>query len=186
MSLWLTLLGIIGASFLAPISSFTPRSHSHSSQPITHNLPHPIHVALSEVEYNIDSERFEASHKIFTDDLEEAIRRRYGVSLRIGTTNQHPKADSLITRYVTDHFRIAPVGGSAIYFAHVGVEHVAEGATWLYVASPQMALPPRLVVHNTILLHLYDDQRNLLHLLLPTGRRSHSFGNGDGAWVVRD
>jgi hypothetical protein len=146
--------------------------------------PHPIHIALSEVEYNREASRFEASHKLFTDDLEEAIRRRYGVALRVGTPSQHSQADSFIVRYVTDHFQLGPAGQTALSFHQVGVEHTAEGATWVYVASARVSLPPQLQIRNTLLLHLYDDQRNLLHLLLPSGRRSHSFARGDADWQV--
>lgn len=126
--------------------------------------PHPIHVSVLEGQWRAGGQ-LELTLRVFTDDLELALRRQYGEPvqpLRLGTPRQAPAADSLIQAYVLAHLRLLP-DGKAVQLRYVGHEYEQE-AMYVYLEATGVPDFGKLQVHNSLLLTLYDDQSNLCNM----------------------
>ncbi|MFC2121950.1 DUF6702 family protein, partial [Bacteroidota bacterium] len=45
---------------------------------------HPLHVSLTNIEYQKEDKTFKIAFKIFTDDFEEILNRKYSVVMNLG------------------------------------------------------------------------------------------------------
>jgi len=65
---------------------------------------HPVHVSVTSIEYNKEEEIFLVSFKVFTDDFETNIERKYGVNLNLGKENELKNASEYFSRYFRESF----------------------------------------------------------------------------------
>jgi hypothetical protein len=134
---------------------------------------HPIHVSVTNVDYNERTRALEISARVFVDDLEAALLRGGAPALRIGTPREARETDARIAAYLAANLRIEGSGAPAF----VGKE-TEGGAVWLYVEIPQEGPPRALHVRNTLLMDLHPDQTNLLHARVGGTERSAAFRQG--------
>jgi len=139
---------------------------------------HPIHVSVTDVTYNPENQSLEIIHKIFIDDFENAVERRYGIKLGLGTEKLSPHADSLVQVYMREQFNIS-LNGKPANFEYVGQETDYE-AIWIYQEIRNAEGLELLKVKDEVLFDLFDDQRNILHFEYKDQKVSFLFRKGNG------
>ncbi len=123
---------------------------------------HQYYVSICQIDHNPKSETLEITFKIFTDDLERALEEQGKYDIELGTPKEHPATDSLIAKYIYDHFELKIDGlTKPMYF--LGKEAELE-ATWCYVEVYKVPEIKELFIYNSILVDVFDDQNNLIHL----------------------
>lgn len=132
---------------------------------------HPIHLAISHVDFNPKTGSLEITHKIFIDDFEYALQLYDNESFQLGTERELPDADRYIKKYIESQFNIK-VNGKKVYGEYVGRESDLE-AIWIYQEVKNVGAAQAIELDNQILLDLYDDQKNILHLKY--GQQKQSF-----------
>ena len=123
---------------------------------------HEFYVSLTEIRYNGDSGRLEISMRIFPDDLDRALEVRHGVSGHLGTKLEHPEADSLLGKYLLDHFSVE-ADGREVVLTYLGKEPGPE-AIWCYLESEPLASPAIFLVKNSVLFSDFTGQVNIVQL----------------------
>lgn len=124
---------------------------------------HPVHISVTEIEYDDKEKELEIMMRIFLDDLETAVRQhQHKGDLDI----LHPTAplttEKLISAYVAEHFsltldkKLQPV-------KYLGQELEGE-AVICYLLVPNVKKWTSIAVTNSILQELHDDQSNLVHV----------------------
>lgn len=128
---------------------------------------HPYHVSVGDVVYDKDSEALQITHRIFLDDLELALKP------------QHPEVDLLkagkarkmaLEAYFESHF-VIEVNGATNAYTFLGAE-IEDDVIWCYLEVTNVKEIPKLKISNTILLDVFDDQKNLLHFKMPDDKKS--------------
>ena len=105
------------AAFLSRIAAFVA-----SVVVLTTTTPlsaHPFHISTAEMEFNLQSRKFEVSLKLHAADLENALSKLAGRPI----TLENQQVDTLIETYLDQHFFLA---GLSLQPAQ---ERAAEGAT---------------------------------------------------------
>ncbi len=125
-------------------------------------MRHDFHVSVTYMELNSETQNLEMSSKLFTDDLEGAILARFDIDCRIGTANEHPKADSLIFRYFSGNFHLKN-DGRKLPLRYIGKE-TEQDITFIYVEVPVGGALKELTVTNTLFFDRFDDQSNLVNV----------------------
>ena len=145
---------------------------------------HDLHVSYgsSVVEGNVVVVRI----RFFQDDLEAAIRSHSG--REDFTLAVNPDTDALFMSYFSEHFGIE-LGGSALAGRIVGSGEDAldREPVWWYAVQFEASEPVRSFrVRNTLLLGLFDDQRNIVKFVhLPDEtQKTYSFGHGEEVFHV--
>lgn len=121
---------------------------------------HPFHVGLTDINYNSDSETYQVSLKLFTDDLEKGLEEFSDISLDLFDSSSTDLSDSLVSIYVDQNFRIS--SGDRINLEYVGSEKEYD-VTWIYLESDMTQLFEEIQVENEILMSVYSDQSHIVH-----------------------
>lgn len=135
-------------------------------------VTHDFHVSKGLVEYSVEDRALRVSLHLFRDDLEAALRLAGAGELWLCTPREAPQAEAQLTRYLRDHFRLRS-GAEAINLILLGKELSDDGqAVWCYLQAGDLDRPGSLTVTNTLLMELFDDQRNILTLIGPAQGRN--------------
>lgn len=126
-------------------------------------LEHPIYVSTAEIDYNSEAKQLEVAVQIFSDDLQKALTEEQGTSVEIGTDREHPKATELISDYLQRHFKLE-LNGKNVMPEYVSRRLVREDyfAMWVLLKVPKVKKVRSLKVTNSILVDLYDEQKNFI------------------------
>lgn len=122
---------------------------------------HPFHVSVCDVEFKKESKSVQVSQRIFLDDLEQAINKKFNVNMIIDDENTFDYRDSLIQVYVLENLHMT-FDGNEKKRAYIGNE-VEEDAMWCYIEYSGVKKMSSLEVRSTILLDTFDDQGNIIH-----------------------
>jgi len=122
---------------------------------------HPFHVGLTDINYNSGSETYQVSIKLFTDDLEKGLEEFSGLTLDIVDSNFSEKSDSLLIKYIDQHFLIAAT--TKLELKYIGSEKEYD-VTWIYLESVPTQILEEIQISNKLLMSTYSDQTHILHL----------------------
>lgn len=134
---------------------------------------HDLHVAYADVA--VEGEVLAARIRIFKDDLERALGAEFDVDAVQLTPG--PQADGLVLRYLRRHLRLEAGGTSlAPEILRSGEDLLDREPIWWVVVQYRSAGPvDELDVRNTILLELFDDQRNVMKFVRFPDETSRTF-----------
>ncbi|MFM2146712.1 MAG: hypothetical protein RL732_1548 [Bacteroidota bacterium] len=130
---------------------------------------HPFFVSVTEIGYNEGERSLEISCKVFTDDLEKALRKVHGP----GVDLYHPKDKAVLEEqlsvYITRKLKLV-VEGKPVQLHFIGYE-LEEQSTFSYFEVKELPKPPRKVdVSNALFYELYEKQMGIIHLTV-NGKR---------------
>lgn len=122
---------------------------------------HPMHLGVTEINHNQAKNTFEISHKLFYDDVEDAIEKSYKVKLNLNTNKENSKTATYLQQYLDTNF-VVFCNGTRQKPTYVGYEYEEE-AIWVYYEMQPSSPQGVLQITNRSLMNLYDDQNNFLH-----------------------
>ncbi|MCZ4409870.1 hypothetical protein O3Q51_13700 [Cryomorphaceae bacterium 1068] len=121
---------------------------------------HPFHVGLTDINYNSDSESYQVSLKLFTDDLEKGLEEFSDLSIDLFDSSSTDLSDSLISVYVDQHFSIS--AADRVDLKYIGSEREYD-VTWIYLESDKTQMREEIHVQNEILMSVFSDQSHIVH-----------------------
>jgi hypothetical protein len=122
---------------------------------------HKFYLSLTEVRVDTKKQTLDVSTKLFTDDLENAIQKKYGKKVDLASSTKNKEIHALLHRYITEHFNIN-VAGTAIKLTFVGFETEAD-ATWCYLESAPFFSKGKITITNTLLYDYLPEQSNMIN-----------------------
>jgi hypothetical protein len=134
------------------------------------NKRHPFHLSSTELNYNAKESTVELSCRIFTDDLEGALAKKFKIKADLSAESQHKAMDVFVKKYALAN--LALKGNSkALALNYLGFEKDNE-AIVVYLESAQIKGLKKLETTNSILYDQYDDQSNIIHVTKNGKRKS--------------
>lgn len=118
---------------------------------------HPVHVSVCNIE--IDGDTMTLAMKFFQDDFQLALEHNFGKVIDLGKADL-PPARGLIDNYLTTMFTLSLNKKDTIRLNYLKSE-INEDAIWFYYNCEVHQLK-KLIIHNALLLDIYDDQTNLV------------------------
>lgn len=67
---------------------------------------HPLHVSVTNLEYDSLKKVFYLSIKLFQDDFQGVIFHLYGIDIKLGTAIEHPETEKLTMKYINTNFSV--------------------------------------------------------------------------------
>src|SRR5690606_18314194 len=125
-------------------------------------LLHPFHVSVCDLNYNDEKLSLEITHKIFLDDLENALKGVHGRRINILNLEQESEGENLIAAYLDENFAVR-IDGKKYEPQYLGYE-IQDDAMWCYQEVLGVENWTEVTVTNTILMELFDDQTNIVHV----------------------
>jgi hypothetical protein len=140
--------------------------------PVSHAVKgfHPIHVSTSNVEYNGKDNKLEVICTIFTDDFEAALAKQYKAKTDLSKTEMHAAMDALVKSYLAANLHIKADDKPA-NLNYLGFELNKE-AVDVYLESDKLPPVKKVEVEVSLLHNLFDDQINIVHIIVNGVRKS--------------
>jgi hypothetical protein len=126
-------------------------------------LLHPMHVSVTEVQYNEKNKSFEIISRIFIDDLELSIQaEKKNESLDLLNPGSGMTTDQLVSEYIGQHLQIRLDGKPVVihYLAH----EIDDVALVCYLEVEGVRKVNVIEVTNSIIQETHADQSNLVHV----------------------
>ncbi len=136
---------------------------------------HPFYVSVTEIEQNQKTKTVQVSVRVFFDDFEKALDRRYKTQVNILKPKDSKQLELLIASYINEHLKIK-ANDKALPLKYVGYE-IQEDAAWCYFESGKVESIQRLDVDNNILFEQHDAQINMIHAIVGGKRKSTKLDN---------
>lgn len=124
---------------------------------------HPIHLSVSEINYNEKDKALQITSRIFLDDLELSIRnQRKHPDLDLLEPGPGLTTEQLISEYVIKRFSVK-LDGKVQKLNFLGFER-EDPAVICYIEIENVKKFKTIEVKNEIIMETHDDQSNLIHV----------------------
>ncbi|MEM0518516.1 MULTISPECIES: DUF6702 family protein [Aequorivita] len=138
---------------------------------------HKFYVSITKIEYVKEKNSLQIIAKIFTDDIEDALQQRYDSSLSLDTEKETPTTNEVLQNYLLEKIHIK-VNGSAVKLNYLGKEYDTDMLV-AYLEVVDLKELKTIEIENKVLLEMFSEQQNIIHLKTPTTRRSLILDNDE-------
>jgi hypothetical protein len=145
---------------------------------------HPYYVGVVEVEHNAATATVEISVRLFLDDFEETLQKKYpGKRIDLMAVPDKSYTDSCISRYIRQQLQLA-LPSQPLHLRYVGFERVQE-SIWCYFEVNDVLTVKQLQVVNRLLYDTRKEQINMHHIMVGGKRQSHQLRNPEATFTVQ-
>ena len=138
---------------------------------------HPIFVTVTEIEHNAIEKTLEISCKIFVDDFEKSLRKKYNTKIDLQDAKLKAEMSHLINDYLQKHLSISTDGKKAS-LQFLGFE-LQEEAVICYFEAKNIEKLGKIELINNILYEENAQQMGIIHVLVNGVRKSSRLNNPD-------
>ena len=136
---------------------------------------HAMHSSVTRVSYDGAARALEVSMRLFTDDFTTAVSRRTGTRYTVATG----MSDDAVVAYARAALSVRDGTRPAVSFTCCGQRRELD-FTWVCLRAALPDEPAQLDVSNRALHELFDDQVNIVQLVLRGRTRTLVFTRDDG------
>jgi hypothetical protein len=149
---------------------WSQQQNGFDSNHLFSEILHPFHVSVTEINHNAKDKTLEISCKIFTDDFEDALNKKYKAKIDLVHPTDKPAMDKLVRDYIGNHLSIKADDKNTV-MNYIGFEVEAE-AVYVYLQVNDIAALKKTEVTCTILHDMYTDQTEIVHVIVNGNRKS--------------
>jgi hypothetical protein len=131
---------------------------------------HPIHISVTEIEYDERERELEIITRIFTDDLELAIRAQQNNPELELLKLPAATLDEVVKPYLLKQVNVL-LDGKVQTLKYLGHEQDGDAHVFFIQIQPVKKWKS-ITVQNQVLLETYDDQSNIVHVTVREKTRS--------------
>lgn len=131
---------------------------------------HPYHVGSVEINYNEKSKTFEITGRFFLDDLENGLAKKYGKFYHFNDTKYKGQLNEALKNYSSEYLKLK-TDNQFLKVNYVGYEEDSESVN-IYLESEKVSNPKKVEAAVSFLYNLFDDQINLVHIIVNGNRKS--------------
>ena len=136
----------------------------------TEGQVHPVHISTVEINHNASDKTLEITCKIFWDDFEEILSKIN--KSRIDLTNNKNIAinNKSIYEYLKANLQLT-IDDKKVPLTFVGYEK-EDVVIYSYLQVDNVAALKKILVTNTIMHDMFDDQTEIIHVIVNGNRKS--------------
>lgn len=123
-------------------------------------LLHPFYLSMTELRYQAQNRTLEISVRIFSDDLEKALKNQCHCFVDILNPEKQAVNDVHLKNYLNKHLQIY-LNGKRVEAEWLGFENEQE-STWAYLEVKNVPKGVNILIMNDILYELLNEQVNLV------------------------
>lgn len=145
-------------------------------------LDHETYLSVTEIEYNKEEKSIQIISRVFIDDLEDVLSKRYQREIKLSYKKDLKANKAIIGKYLDKKLKIS-VEGSPRELKFLGSKFDADQIV-LFVESPNVESFNKVEVENLILTDLFDSQKNIVHVKKGEKIESMLLVKGNGSNTV--
>ncbi len=132
---------------------------------------HPYYMSVTEFEYKPAEKEVQIACKIFTDDLEGALKQLLKRKVDILNAAVKKENEQLLNTYLQEHLKLQ-LDGKSVPLQMIGFEQEGE-AVWVYLVTKNTSSFKTATVFNDLLYSYKEEQINIIHFKNGLERKSH-------------
>lgn len=127
-------------------------------------MPHPVHISVVNMDV-ISENKVQFSVKLFTDDFEEIINQINNTKVKFTKDTKIEAINDYVCSYIIKHLQLSKTKLSKKENFHLKSFKIKDEATWFYFdVQVEKKIKNELIIINSLMTDLYQDQTNLLIL----------------------
>jgi hypothetical protein len=139
--------------------------------------PHPFFLSVTDIKYNDKNKSLEIACKMFTNDLEDALKRTTKKSIDLIHPKDKKETEKIIFDYINKRLSIN-LNGKFRTLKCIGFEK-EEDVIWTYMEIEKCEKPKQLVIQNSLLYDFLKEQINLVSFESEGKKQSSKVSNPD-------
>lgn len=135
---------------------------------------HKFYVGVYQVNYAPEKKMLQITSRIFIDDLNNGVEKKYKTKTNIGTGKETEVDVALLKKYLAENF-IIKVNGQSKPITFLSKEVEANDVLVCYSRINDVSKIKTLEISNTILVDWNSDQQNITHVSVLGTKKSVLF-----------
>jgi hypothetical protein len=124
---------------------------------------HKFYVGVFQINYAAEKKMLQITSRIFIDDLNNAMEKKYHKKTFVGTSKETPADVDLLKKYLSEHFSIK-VNGQSKTITFLSKEEEAGDVLVCYSRIKDVDKLKTLEISNSILVDWNAEQQNITHI----------------------
>ena len=136
---------------------------------------HKFYVSVTQIDYVPNKKRIEITSRIFIDDLEKALTKKYQKKPNITSSNELPEAEEWIKTYIKEKIKISINKKPQV------IEYLAKEVEGdVLIIYTKIAISKKIntfEIYNSLLTEAFQDQQNIVHTNINSNKKSFLLTN---------
>jgi len=167
------MVNIISGWLLVSIISLFPCFHQ--SESLGNKSLHPFYVSMIEIDHNTKEKTVEVSIRIFTDDLENTLKKYGNTKVDILHPANKAEVDKLLNDYIQHKLQLK-LDGKEVTLHYLGYEQQLE-SIWTYLEVKDVPTIKKVSVNCSLLYDYQEKQTNIFHVKVNGTEKSYKLDN---------
>ncbi|MFO7744918.1 MAG: DUF6702 family protein [Psychroflexus sp.] len=125
------------------------------------NTYHEFYLSVTDVTYVKSEKSLQIISRVFTDDFEDVINKRYDKDFKLIPNLEVEGIDFYIEKYIRDKFILETKKG-VLSYKYLGRKY-EDDMIYLFLEAENLENLEALTIENSILTDLYLEQKNMIH-----------------------
>ena len=122
---------------------------------------HEFYLSVTDIEYVKGQQSIQIISRVFTDDFEEVINKRYQKNFKLIPHLEVEAIDTYIEKYITEKFLLS-IQGEDLAIDYLGRKY-EDDMVYLFLEVKDIYNLNSITIQNLILTDLFLDQKNMIH-----------------------
>lgn len=137
---------------------------------LTSMMVHKYYVSVFQLDYVPAKKTVQMTSRIFIDDLEATLVKKYKKKFYLGTPTEVADANEFLKKYFTEKIQVK-INGKEKAIKFLGKE-IEDDVLICYYTFPAEQSIKTLEISNTTLFESFDDQQNIIHTNINRNKKS--------------
>ena len=143
---------------------------------------HKFYMSVTQIEYVESQQAVQIISRVFIDDIEDVIEERYETNLFLNTEKENINFEQLLEQYIRKKFEVY-IDEEKQEYTFIGKEY-EEDMLVFYLEIKEVTALRTIRVQNSILMDLFDEQQNIIHVKKGGSRQSLLLSEGESSGVL--
>jgi len=144
---------------------------------------HKFYVAVFQMEYVPEKKVVQMTSRIFIDDLENALEKKYKRKFYLGTPTEIENTGEYLKLYLGEKIKVK-INGRESAVTYLGKETEDDVLICYYTLRAENKIKT-IEVTNTTLFEMFADQQNIIHTKINSNKKSLLLTNDNPKGVVK-
>ena len=140
-----------------------------------YTMKHPFYISVVDIKQDAKQQSLNVSVRLFTSDLEDALRKTMGKPIDVLHPKNKTEMDSMVCYYIKKRLAIQ-VNGKLQTLHFIGYEKEEE-SVWAYLEIQKVVKLKTLTVDTKLLYDFLPQQVNIVHAEINAIKKSSKVSN---------
>ncbi|MGL2986248.1 DUF6702 family protein [Flavobacterium sp. RSSA_27] len=144
---------------------------------------HKFYVAIFQVQFVPEKKRIQITSRIFLDDLNKALEKKYHQKTTIGIGSEKPEDLILLKKYFAENLKIK-LNNQQQSLNYISSE-VEEDVLVSYLSIKEITKFQNLSIQNSLLMDWNSEQQNIMHFTANGVKNSLNFTDSSKSQMLK-